>query len=73
MADETTEPEVIETAIPPREPCLCGCGLTPLGKKARFIPGHDAKLRSRLVNAARAGDKAADKQLGDLKWDYLPA
>lgn len=31
-----------------KEPCLCGCGLTPASKKARFLPGHDAKYHSAL-------------------------
>ncbi|MHB9150981.1 MAG: DUF6998 domain-containing protein [Thermoleophilia bacterium] len=29
-----------------RAPCACGCGSYPKGKNSRFLPGHDAKLRS---------------------------
>lgn len=29
----------------PREPCLCGCGGIPSGKKSRFMQGHDARLK----------------------------
>ena len=45
-------------------PCECGCGE---GARRRFIPGHDAKLRSRLLRAARAGD-AAHAELSRLGW-----
>ena len=31
-----------------RAPCLCGCGQTPLGKKSRFIQGHDARLHGEI-------------------------
>jgi len=30
-----------------RAPCLCGCGGFPKGKKARFLPGHDARYHAR--------------------------
>lgn len=29
-----------------REPCLCGCGQFPAGKKSVFCPGHDAKAKA---------------------------
>jgi len=29
--------------------CLCGCGLPPAGKRRKFLQGHDAKLRSRVL------------------------
>jgi Protein of unknown function (DUF429) len=44
--------------------CECGCG-GPVGK--RFLPGHAATLRSRLVREARAGD-AARRELARLGW-----
>jgi hypothetical protein len=44
--------------------CECGCG-RPV--RRRFLPGHDAKLRSRLLNEARAG-LAARKELARLGW-----
>ncbi len=44
--------------------CECGCG-RPV--RRRFLPGHDAKLRSRLVAEARAGD-AARRELRRLGW-----
>jgi len=50
--------------------CLCGCGEQTSGGK--FKPGHDAKLKSRLVNEYRDGDEAtsqnAKQQLDDLGW-----
>jgi hypothetical protein len=48
--------------------CGCGCG-APVSR--RFLPGHDAKLKSRLLRAARLGDTAAEQQLRQLDW--LPA
>ena len=44
--------------------CECGCG-GPVQR--RFLPGHDAKLRSRLVKEARAG-WAARRELARLGW-----
>jgi hypothetical protein len=44
--------------------CACGCG-EPV--RRRFLPGHDAKLRSRLLAQARAGD-AAWAELRRLGW-----
>lgn len=34
----------------PRE-CMCGCG--EMTKGGRFLPGHDAKLKSKLLNTIR--------------------
>jgi hypothetical protein len=53
-------------------PCECGCGdLTKTGK-ARFIPGHDAKLKSALIRAALEGDRVATQRLSKLGWgDHL--
>lgn len=48
--------------------CECGCGET-VGVRARFRPGHDAKLKSRLVDAARKGDAEASADLKRLGWD----
>lgn len=45
--------------------CGCGCG-TPV--RRRFLPGHDAKLKSRLLAAWRAGDLMAEERLHDLGW-----
>ncbi len=45
--------------------CGCGCG-APV--RRRFLPGHDAKLKSRLLGAWRAGEPAAADRLRDLGW-----
>jgi len=45
--------------------CWCGCGAV---VRNRFLPGHDAKLKSRLVKEARDGDRAAIQQLEQLGW-----
>jgi predicted nuclease with RNAse H fold len=55
----------------PRSPAkssyLCGCGCrAPVSR--RFLPGHDAKLKSRLLRAARLGDTVAELQLRQLGW-----
>lgn len=50
-------------------PCLCGCGMVP-GRGSKFIPGHDATLKSRFLKLYRledAGEKA--KALGSLSTD----
>ena len=52
---------------PAQRPRLCWCGCGALVSR-RFLPGHDAKLKSRLVSAARLGDTAAEQQLRELGW-----
>ena len=47
--------------------CECGCGETTKG--GRFVPGHDAKLKSALVAAALAGSKRATTRLQKLGWE----
>jgi hypothetical protein len=54
------------TPVAPRL-CECGCG-EPV--RRRFVPGHDTKLRSRLVRQARAGRVAMD-ELTRLGWAGL--
>jgi hypothetical protein len=44
--------------------CECGCG-EPV--RRRFLPGHDAKLKSRLLRDMAAGD-AAKERLTGLGW-----
>jgi hypothetical protein len=44
--------------------CECGCGQA---VRRRFLPGHDARLRSRLLKEARAGT-AARRELARLGW-----
>jgi len=44
--------------------CECGCG-APV--RRRFLPGHDAILKSRLLAASRAGDDAR-RRLERLGW-----
>ena len=57
--------------------CQCGCkGIT---KGGRFLPGHDAKLKSKLVKACKqaktpAQRAKAEKALEDLGWGrFIPA
>lgn len=71
---DTAEAEAAPEA--PREPCLCGCGETPKGKKARFIPGHDAQLKASLYRTIRGLDEdvtaeaqaEAVHRLDELGW-----
>lgn len=48
-----SEIEAIEAIVRSKtvRPCGCGCGVE---TRASFLPGHDAKLRSRLLNEAKA-------------------
>ena len=46
--------------------CECGCG-RPV--RRRFLPGHDAILKARLLRAVRAGD-AARADLERLGWSH---
>ncbi len=56
-------PEGAAAAAAPRL-CECGCG-APV--RRRFLPGHDAILKSRLLRAVREGD-AARAELERLGW-----
>lgn len=53
--------------------CMCGCG----GEtKSRFRPGHDATLKSRLINQALEGATAkeratAEKRIATLGWTEM--
>lgn len=51
-------------ASPAPRLCECGCG-EPV--RRRFLPGHDAKLKSRLLLQARAGERAR-RELMRLGW-----
>ncbi len=46
--------------------CHCGCGDTTRG--GRYLPGHDAKHKKTLVDAAFAGSKRAASKLQTLGW-----
>lgn len=46
--------------------CECGCGGTTGG--GRFLPGHDSKLKSRLISEALDGDKKAESELRKRGW-----
>ena len=49
---------------------MCGCGQ--MTKGGRFLPGHDSRLKSRLIQDARAGDTdvkaGAVERLKELGW-----
>lgn len=46
--------------------CGCGCGSLTSGNE--FKQGHDMKLKSRLLKAARAGDEEALTELQRRNW-----
>jgi hypothetical protein len=59
-----------EAVAPPAKPpglCECGCGAA---VAKRFLPGHDAKLKSRLLREARIGE-AARRELTRLGWIHF--
>ncbi len=57
--------------------CLCGeCGKAVIGKKARFVTGHDAKLKARLLAEARNDSDLGRKQMAvqdleELGWSHF--
>lgn len=56
-----------EASVLTAQLCLCGCGAT---VRRRFLPGHDAKLKSRLHGQHAPGDVNATKQLEVLGWTH---
>ncbi len=61
QTETTTEQPAVRT-------CLCGCGTPVRGRRANFAPGHDSRLKSRLLLAARAGNAEARVDLIKLGW-----
>ena len=59
------------------EPCACECGGLTRSPKATFIPGHDAKLVSKLARrmyvAYRDGDQVAEFGLWQKARAFSPA
>jgi len=53
-----------------RHACGCGCGAH---ARRRYLPGHDAKHRSRLLAEMRAGSALAADELQRLGWLRVPA
>ena len=53
------------TASTSANTCLCGCGAV---VERRFLPGHDAKLKSRLIRLSLQGDAEATSRLETLGW-----
>lgn len=48
-----------------QQACECGCGAL---VRRRFLPGHDAKLKSALRKEASQGDHQATERLRALRW-----
>lgn len=69
-AREANKAQRTPKADRPLVDCGDGCGAK---VKARFLPGHDAKLKSALLKIAHEGDseaaEAALARLVELKWD----
>lgn len=50
---------------PPERQCGCGCGVK---VRRRYLPGHDAKHRARLMRELRNGSEEAARVLAWLGW-----
>jgi predicted nuclease with RNAse H fold len=50
--------------------CGCGCGAA---ARRRYLPGHDAKHKSRLLAETRAGSVSAADELQRLGWGRISA
>jgi hypothetical protein len=53
MRKPSPSPVPVAPAPPVPTPCECGCGRP---APRRFVPGHDAKLKSELIRFVLAGD-----------------
>lgn len=58
---------VRKNPVSPSTGRLCGCGCGSRVKR-RYLPGHDAKHKSRLVKEARNGNEAARRELEEHGW-----
>ena len=64
-------------AVSKRSPKACDCGCGDQTKGGRFLPGHDARLKGRLLTQLREGNARdrtqAEKRLRDNGWDkFIP-
>lgn len=59
----------VQPSFPLSRQCLCGCGGLP--KAGRFLPGHDAKLKSALLRWIRDGDESARDALCRMGWGHF--
>lgn len=50
--------------------CLCGCGQPTKTDKAKFIPGHDAKLKSLLLRLER-GEAEKGERVPEIAKKFL--
>lgn len=57
----------------PYKECLCGCGEHITSKKARFKPGHDAKLKSvaKKVLGPPTGVPEENAEFTEEQWHWL--
>jgi hypothetical protein len=70
QASNPVAKELREATAAPRRPgrdCECACGGTTRG--GRFLPGHDAKLKGRLLRQAADGDQGARDELRRRGWE----
>jgi hypothetical protein len=69
ISTEAERPVRVDRPAPPTgRKCRCGCG-SPV--KRRFLPGHDARLKSDLLKRARKGEEAAARELEELGWGHF--
>lgn len=53
-----------------RPPCLCGCGEVPLRRSSIFVPGHDGRLKGRIIRHLRGEET---KPITQEQMDYARA
>ncbi len=68
MNGQQVDVDELQAAAPVVRTCLCGCGTPVRGRRAYFAPGHDSRLKSRLLLAARAGNAEARADLIKMGW-----
>lgn len=61
----------VRVTKPANSPCLCGCGATPNKLGSRFMPGHDGRMKGRLLAQAKAGSQEARTLLVSLGWGHF--
>lgn len=52
-------------------PCLCGCGDPTATDGARFLTGHDARLKGRMRRIASESEKKGDSPLPKIALPFL--
>ncbi len=66
--NQPTATETTSTEQPAVRLCECGCNEPVVGKKAKFVIGHDGRHKGNLLRRYDQGDEVAGAELVERGW-----